>query len=519
MRICSLRRWARRWALWSLAIAAGLLVWSCKKDNKSGGKDDSSGIVKGDKPPPLAKGAQRWKAVVQLGMNPVELTIDFAQAKDGKWTAKLGVPRQKVWNIPLKDVEFSDEQVKFTLHKPEMPQANEVYEAKREPKGGDKATGTMTMKGGKVPFDMTRMAAGEKFASALERPQTPKAPFPYPTRELTTTNPKDGIKRAGVLSIPKGTGKFPVVIIESGSGAHDRHGTFAQHKPYLVIGDYLTRKGIATYRTDDRGVGKSTGVDRDASYEDLAGDMLAMIADLKKQPEIDGTKIGIMGHSQGGTIAPLAAAQSGDVAFVIMLAGMGVNGQQVMYDQKRLILQSAGVEGDQLAKINALQKKMLELIATDAPKDQLLQHIEKSIAAEMNEEQQKQLTAENKKQLIDQAYATITAQFMKSLIKNDPQTYLTKVKVPVLAIFGDKDLQVEPISNEQGVKKHLATAGNTDVTTWIVPQMSHNLQKTETGKLEEYGRNPQTVRPDVLEKIASWIQSKTGLAKPDVVKK
>ena len=455
-------------------------------------------ITRGPNPPPLPDGAERWHVVAQIGPQQVELVIDFdASGKE----ATLGAPGEQTWGIPLKDVSLGDKEITFTLHKPALPGADEVYKANRN---GDKATGTMELGGNKFGFTMTKLGAGEAWKSIVKRPQTPKPPFPYVERELTAKNAKDGIVRAGTLTLPKGEGPFPAVILESGSGPVDRDGTLAGHKPYLVIADHLTRAGIAVLRTDDRGVGSSTGVDKDASYEDLTGDMLALIAALKGQPEVDKKKIGLIGHSQGATIGPMAATQSDDVAFVVMLAGMGVKGDEVMIEQKRLVAMSQGIEGEHLAKMVEHQRKLLKLVAEGADKKALRKAIADGLEVDLTEEQRKQVTDEIRKSLIEAGLASVTAQFIISLVKNDPATYLPKVKVPTLAIWGDKDLQVEPKANEAAVKKLLPAA-----QTWIVPNMSHNLQETTTGKVEEYSSIEQTVRPDVLEKLTGFIHATT----------
>jgi len=465
--------------------------------------------VKLDAPPKLPAGAERWQAVIDLGMQKLELLIDFVKDDKGVWSATLGLPDKGIYRIGLTEVSYVAETINFTLYKPAAPKASEVYAL--EPDGKGSAKGTMSIGDQKFTVTAKKLKADAKVESAIKRPQTPKTPYPYETREMMFTNAKDGVKRSGLLSIPKGKGPHPVVIIESGSGPHDRDGTFAQHKGYLVIGDFLTRKGIATLRTDDRGVGKSTGVDADANHQTLTDDVLAMVAALKKVPEIDPKKIGVMGHSQGGSVAPMAAAQSADVAFVVMLAGIGVPGDQVMMDQKRLILESMGKTAEQLEPIMAHQRKMLDAILEDSDAATIRKLVTDSLQVELTKEQLAQVTPELKKNIIDAGAKSLQAGFMRALVKAKPATYLSKVKVPVLAIWGMKDLQVEPKSNSAGFKKAMEAAGNKDAEVWLVPRMSHNLQETDTGKLEELASIEETVRPVLLNKLAAWIGTKTGL--------
>ena len=510
-----------------LALAAALALAACSGEKRSEDQppaptgeaanpktaektaDPMANIVKGEKPPPLAEGADRWTAIVQLPMQHIELVLDLQKTDNGS-KGSLGVPAQKVWGIALSDVSYGDQEIAFTLDKPAMPQASERYVLTRAPAGGDLAKGTMTLKSQAFEVEMKRLPKGAEFKPAVVRPQTPKPPFPYSTHELTATNPKDGVVRAGILTVPKVGGPFPVVIIESGSGPQDRNGTFAGHQPYLVIADHLARNGIASLRTDDRGVGGSTGVDKDATYDDLTGDILALVAALKKRPSIAADKIGVMGHSQGGSIAPMAATRSSDVAFVIMLCGMGVPGDQVMYDQKRLILESMGVTGDRLAAIMKDQRKLLDLVRNDASVSELRKQAKQNVNTEVSAADRAKLGEAGVKQIIDTATEQMSATFIKELVKNQPESYLSRVKVPVLAIFGEKDLQVEPMSNKAGVEKALLAAKNPDVTTWVVPKMGHNLQETETGRIDEYGRLEQTVKPELMTRLVSWIGQRTG---------
>ena len=443
----------------------------------------------------------RWSVALLLPNRVIDLLVTVNPKKSGV-SAFLSIPGQGIKNLPLANVSYGPARLGFTLEKPLTPAANEVYTVAHK---GDIGRGSMTMGARSFRVRARRLLQGEAMGSALRRPQTPNTPYPYDTAEVKYTNEKDGVVRSGTLSIPKGKGPFPCVIIESGSGAVDRDGTHMRHKAYLVLGDYLTRQGIATLRTDDRGIGGSTGVERDSTYGDLAGDILAMVKGLTKHRKIDRAAIGVMGHSQGGSIAPMAAIASTDIAFVILLAAMTIPGDQVMYTQKKMILQAAGLTGHALDLRMAAQRKMLDAVLRDAPSKEMQAVVSAQLEVDLGA-QASFIPAAQRAQILKGAIAQVSAKSMVSLIKNNPAQYLEKLTVPVLAIFGEKDLQVEPKANEKALRRHLKTAGNTAYESWIVPSMSHNFQTTKTGKVEELVTIDQTVRPDVMVKIAGWIK-------------
>lgn len=488
---------------WLILLLSSVLLLGCPK--KKPQRTESPGAS--------GKTVERWAGVIHLPMGRrVDVLIAFRRDAGGI-TATLSVPKQRVYGIPLRDVSYSDTAMGFTLYKPARPKASEVYAVKRKPAKGGTAEGTVTINGMRFKFVLRRLAKGERLRDSMRRPQTPRPPFPYRSHEVVFTNPKDGTRRAGTLSIPKGEGRHPVVIIESGSGAIDRDGTFMGHKFYYVIADYLARHGIASLRVDDRGVGNSTGRERDATYDALVGDMLAAVAMLKKRSDIDGTMIGVMGHSQGASIAPIAASRSKDVAFVIMLCGIGTPGDEVMFTQKKLIMQSLGVSGEQLARSLAVQRKLLNLVKTRPTDAALRSFVEQHYLADIPPEQHSKITPQMRKAIVNTGVAMLTSKPIQELIRTDPQTYLTKVTQPLLAVFGEKDLQVEPRANLAGVKAAMKKGGNKDVTTVVVPKMNHNLQESKTGSMEEYGRIEQTVSPVVLKLLARWIRQRTGLEK------
>lgn len=333
----------------------------------------------------------------------------------------------------------------------------------------------------------------------LSRPQTPVPPFPYQSEEVAYTNPKSGLKLAGTLTIPPHASECPAVVLISGSGAQDRDETIFEHKPFAVIADYLARNGIATLRVDDRGVGASEGNIAEATSKDFAGDALTGVEFLKGRKEIDPEKIGLIGHSEGGLIAPIAAVESNDVAFIILMAGPGMTGEQILYEQNDLALKAAGMPDYAIQQNRLVQQSIFEVLKNepDSAKavEQLRMKLSQGMYAGMNEQMQK---------AVDEKIAGVNSPWFRYFLTYDPQPTLAKVKCPVLAINGNKDVQV-PVSNLKAIYDAVQSGGNSQVDTIRFKNHNHLFQYSETGALGEYSQIEETIDPVVLETMKDWI--------------
>ncbi len=311
-------------------------------------------------------------------------------------------------------------------------------------------------------------------------------------------NKSAGNKLAGTLTIPSGKGPFPAVVLITGSGPQDRDESLMGHKPFLVLSDYLTRKGIAVLRVDDRGVAKSTGDFATATTADFATDTEAGIAYLQTRPEVDAKKIGLIGHSEGGVIAPMIAARNHDVAFIVMLAGSGVPGDQIIVAQTELIIEASGQSHEEAMKAGAKQRERLDLIKQNSDQASLEKQLREKLAGEVSEAN------------IGVAIRQLSSPWLRYFINYDPAIALGKVTCPVLALNGGKDLQVPPSQNLPAIKKALQAAGNKDYETDELPGLNHLFQTAKTGSPSEYAQIEETMSPVVLEKIASWILRRSG---------
>lgn len=458
-----------------------------------------------------------WEGSVTLpGGMKLEILVKFRDgAGDGKWSATIDIPLQSAFDLPLQNVVLNEKELSFTI----APPANAVFHANIDPDDPTSAEGELSQHGMTFPLVLSKVVEGEKpTVGRVEHPQTPKPPYPYQTREVTYENKDAGIRLAGTLTIPEGDGPFPAVVMITGSGAQDRDESLLGHKPFAVIADYFTRHGIAVLRADDRGVGKSTGSVSLSTSTDFADDALAGLKFLKSQKEIEASHIGLIGHSEGGLVAPIAAAKSDDVAFIILLAGTGVSGKDILIRQLSDITRSSGVEESALEKQAIAQVRFLDLIMADDPdEDQIIEALRYLSHLQTDPEH-----AENPDEMNvavkDQIEAMIPAQlepyqspWFKSFLKFDPRTVLVNVHCPVLAVNGSLDTQVAADLNIPEIADALRKAGNNKVTTRIFPGLNHLFQHCKTGSPSEYATISESFSPEVLDYITNWLRRTVGL--------
>jgi pimeloyl-ACP methyl ester carboxylesterase len=352
---------------------------------------------------------------------------------------------------------------------------------------GQSLQGQWLQGGGALPLTMSRIAP------VLNRPQTPKPPFPYRAEEVSYRNPASGLKLAGTLTLPEGPGPFPAVVLITGSGTQDRDETIFGHKPFLVIADALTRKGVAVLRVDDRGAGGSEKGDPDAAgIPAFATDVAAGLAFLRGRQDIDAARIGLLGHSEGGQVAPLVAAEDPRIAFLVLMAAPGVRGSTLMLAQNRAIYAANGLPDDQVEIMVKNRAAWFE--AARAAKD--TDDARARLTAVLDRQGLPATSPERKG-----AMALASPGFRYFLSAN-PADVLAKVKVPVLAIGGSKDLQVDAKANLSAIKT--ALAGDQDVTTREFPGLNHLFQTAGTGLIVEYGQIEETIAPAALSTIVDW---------------
>ena len=395
--------------------------------------------------------------------------------------------------IPVSDITRQDRKVSFLVRAVGGKFAGELDATLR------KLSGTWTQGGVDMPLVFERMKEGET-VEAPKRPQMPVKPYPYDERQVEFVNPSaPDVRLAGTLTTPRGDGPFPVIVTITGSGPQDRDESLLGHKPFLVIADYLTRHGIAVLRYDDRGFEKSTGNFATATSADFATDAEAAVDFLKTQPKIEARRIGLLGHSEGGLVAPMVAARRPDVAFLVLLAPTSVTGAKILVGQGAAIMAAMGKPmSPEASKLSA---EIYDAVLQGASDADLEKKIRAALAASTGTEPGPEMVAMQMK--------TVTSPWFRFFLGYDPAKALEKVKCPVLALFGEKDLQVLPADNVEPLKAALGRAGNKQVTVKVVPGANHLFQQAQKGTVDEYARIEETINPDVLKTISAWVAATT----------
>jgi pimeloyl-ACP methyl ester carboxylesterase len=313
-------------------------------------------------------------------------------------------------------------------------------------------------------------------------------------------NPTSGLKLAGTLTIPETEKRAPAVILISGSGAQDRDETIFEHKPFWVLADFLTRNGIAVLRVDDRGVGSSEGNIQDVTSEDFAEDVSTGIEFLKNKVGIDHTKIGLIGHSEGGLIAPIVANKRDDVSFLVLLAGPGIRGEEILYQQNEMALKAAGMNDDVIQQNYKLQETIFNIVLTEIDSAKRMDRLQRTYTGGMYP-----MMNEERKKAIDSRVDAVNTPWFRFFLTYDPYPALSEIKIPVLALNGDKDVQVPAETNLTAIENALTEAENKNFKILKLENINHLLQTANTGAISEYGEIEETISPKVLEIIKDWI--------------
>lgn len=444
-----------------------------------------------------------WEGPLRVGGVELFLAFRVTKEKEGQWVATMSSLDQGSMEILCDTVEVDGKKITISLPKLKASYKGVLSGVGQELKG------TFEQRGMKFPLELKRV---DKM-STRKRPQTPKPPFAYKMDYVEIENPEAKIKLAGTLSIPEGKGPFPAVVLVSGSGPQDRDETIFRHKPFLVLADHLTRNGIAVLRYDDRGVGKSKGDHAKATTADFATDAFAAVQFLAGNKDIDPRRIGMVGHSEGGLIAPMVAAQHPDkVAFIILLAGPGARGDLVIQKQVEAIGRAAGASPAQLQVSSKLQKHLMDLAMAQpdpvAAKKALKGTIQ-AFLAKLTPEERKALGEELEDKDIqnqtEEGAAVFASPWMRYFLRLDPADSLRKVKCPVLALNGSLDLQVLAEQNVPLIEKALQAGGNDKVTTKVLPGLNHLFQTAKNGSVSEYSQIEETLSPQLLDTVTDWI--------------
>lgn len=441
-----------------------------------------------------------WYGILDLPGN--KLRINFHIKATGQdFTTTMDSPDQGAKGIPMDKTTVRGSEVLIETAKMGM-----TYKATFDP-ASNELKGSFTQGPGSIPLNLSRKEKSNEKA-VLKRPQDP-ASFPYQQEEVTFKNKRSGNELAGTLTLPKDGKVSKIVILISGSGPQDRNEEVAQfnHRPFLVWSDYLTKKGIGVLRYDDRGVGKSTGTFATATSADFADDAEAAVEFIQSRQELKGLKIGLIGHSEGGMIAPMVASRNPAVKFIVLLAGPGIPISELMVEQNRDQMKLAGVSDSVIAATSTTNRRLYQAVVNLKGLNE--QDFKTKLEAVLFKELRNNNTEHASEAVIAQQVNSNVKQFdapwFKYFLAFNPQTYLSKVKCPLLAINGTLDMQVSSESNLKGIKESMIKAGNKNFEIFPIKNLNHLLQLAKTGSLAEYAQLEETVNPQALDKVAVWI--------------
>lgn len=433
-----------------------------------------------------------WAGKLQIQNTQLGIVFHI-EKKDSVYETKMDSPDQGAFGLNTSKTHFSGNQLEITASGMGITYTGTFH--------NDSITGIFRQGG--MQFPLVLKPSQEKLMS---RPQEPKPPFPYPTKDVTFTNESSGNILSGTLTTPASTGLFPAVILIAGSGPNDRDETVFGHKPFLVIADYLTRNGYSVLRYDKRGVGKSNGDYANATIQDFASDAAAALAFLKSQGNIDKNRIALIGHSEGGTIAPMVAANDTSVAAIVLMAGMGVKGSELMIQQNTDLLKVAHVSQDVIDKVKVALEEIYASIQNWENSDDEQKKLRSRIGEIWELLPASSQKTSNKEQYVTANMRVIIQPSYRYFLSEIPTEYIEKVQCPVFAVNGEKDIQVEAQQNLQAIREALEKGGNKDYTIKAYPGLNHLFQECETGSVQEYGKIEQTISPQLLSDMTDWLK-------------
>jgi len=441
----------------------------------------------------------QWNGILKVQGTQLRLVFNISKTENG-FSSTMDSPDQGAKGIPVTSTTFENQTIKLTV-------SNLMIEYVGTFGDNQIIVGNFKQGGMSFPLNLSKEIAEKE---KPDRPQEPKKPYPYYEEEVTFDNTQAGITLAGTLTLPSKEGHFPAVILISGSGPQNRDEELMGHKPFLILSDFLTRNGIAVLRFDDRGTAASKGDFKTATSLDFASDVNAGVNFLLSRKEINKKKIGLIGHSEGGIIAPMVANSSKDVAFIVLLAGTGITGGQLLLLQQELIGRASGISDTDLQKAKMTNSGAFEIVNKSTDREQLKTALTAYLNQTINDNPEIQKPAGmSQDDFVKIQVSQMTSPWMVFFIKYDPVLAIEKVKCPVLALNGEKDLQVPSKENLEAIQKALAKGGNKKVTAIELPGLNHLFQECKTGSPSEYANIEQTISPIALNEILKWIKIQT----------
>ncbi len=436
-----------------------------------------------------------WSGPLRAGGVELRIVFHLEEAADGL-TATMDSPDQGATGIPVSDVTVTGDSLTLAVDRIGGTYRGALSAA------GDTLDGTWTQSGQSIPLLLT--PATEDETAPPPRPQHPEPPYPYASEEVTFTNDDANLTLAGSLTQPEGEGPHPAVVLLSGSGPQDRNSEVFNHKLFHVLADHLTRQGIAVLRYDERGVGDSGGAFEGATSEDFATDAAAAIRFLQHQPTVNRDAIGLLGMSEGGLVAPLVHTRHEPVAFLVLLAGPAVSGADIIVEQSARIAAAQGASSTAADSIRTVQRRLMVAVRS-APDSAALADRVRPLLSERGTSSKQ----------IDSQLDQLASPWFRFFVQHDPASTLHQVDVPVLALYGSRDLQVPPEQNVSPMRTALGESSSDDTTVRVLDGLNHLFQPAETGLPTEYAQIDTTMAPAALQSVSDWIRSRAKGSRGD----
>jgi uncharacterized protein len=438
-----------------------------------------------------------WQAPLLTPQRTLRIVIKLLINPGGDIRGTLDSPDQGLQGLPLEKITFQSDVLAF-----DFPAGQAHYEGHltRHP---DKIEGTWSQAGRTASLTFERI---EQVPAMVDRPQTPHPPYPYKTEQVSYSNDEANIRIAGTLTTPSGPGPFPAALLLTIAGPEDRDETNGTHKHFLVLADYLTRHGIAVLRSDNRGVGESTGDYYKATIHDRAEDALAALRFLKSRAEVDSKRIGLIGNSEGGEVASLAASRSSEVAFVVMLAAPGLAGAELIRNQTESLATLQGYSAEQKRIVLERAEAIFVILGEETNNEKAITRLkELAKGSRIPTPKVANLAASNS---LEAELLMYVSPWYRDMIVYDPRPTLALVRCPVLAINGGSDVVVEPHKNLTELQRALVQGRNPDYTVMQLPGLNHLFQTAQTGSPSEYGLIEESFAPLALRIVSDWIRQR-----------
>jgi pimeloyl-ACP methyl ester carboxylesterase len=434
-----------------------------------------------------------WNGVLSLGGQQLSLIIHLEKVGT-TYSGSMDSPDQKAFGIKADKVVFEKDTLDFIISKIGLRFKGFCADTT--------ISGEFTQGYFKAPLELSRRKVEKK---VVVKPQEPQAPFPYLEEEVVFHHVNANFNLAGTLTLPKGDGVFPVILLISGSGPQDRNEEILGHKPFLIIADYLTKKGYAVFRYDDRGTAKSGGEFEGATSPDFASDAASALAYLKTRKDIDTSKIALAGHSEGAMLAAMIAANDSSINAIIMLAGPGIPGDQLLLMQQELIATVNQVNPDEIKENALINRSLFELINQSNDIESATITVEKKLKKISKALSKSALEAYGgKTEFVSQNLRAYINPWMYYFLRYDPAVDLKNIKCNVLALNGSKDLQVPSKVNLAAIELNINNPGKIKQVIEM-PNLNHLFQNCLTGNITEYGEIQETISPEVLEKMNEFL--------------